>query len=584
VSESSWVKIVLGATCKGTCDELLSYYLENPYLKIGTKVGAEVLSALVLVPGALKLGEWGARKCFPLFRQLTAAQQRQALDDLAAMTPAEALAACQDVLKQSNLPPDLQAVAASYIQSVPNAVRRGTIRIDDGGVTQVTTSQLPQSEAEFRRLLPVRLPYFKPLQPVAGQDYVLQHLLGQGGYGEVWKAVIPEMEDLEPRAFKFFFGDHAKASIRREASLLGRVQKGSGHPNIVALKSTGLKQEPPFVAYEFIDGGDLSAWLAARNGKSPAQTDVVAILYQLADALGYAHANGIVHRDVKPGNVLIGKDGKVKLADFGIGMIMAATPSAEAPGKARVAPEADQFASSGTPLYQDLEGDPAQPDPAQDIFATGTLGIQLLLGNLNNPIPAAYAGRLKRAGIDANLVALLERCVDTRAIRPKHGQELLAALKALALTAPPPQTKSPGSVTPPTPKPRRLLSRSRIKRATEAALESVRSIGRSTADALTSTIGTGKKSDAPPPHVESMVTGFRDHPLAPYMVLLPRGEFDLGSPDDEQGRTPVEGPQRRVRINRVLAVAVSPTTFDEWDASGPGKSRRVNDEGWGRGS
>ncbi len=578
------------ACAKGACGAFVGDFSDFPGGKIGAEFAKEILKGVVAEPAIGFLAGWVTRYAFPIFRGLKQAEQRQALDALAAMSPEQALAACQDVLKEANLPPPARTVVEGFVQSLPGAIRRATTRIDDDGVTKTMVSQLPRTDADFRRLLPLRLPYFRPGDPVAGQDYVLQQMLGQGGYGEVWKGVHAEIPQFEPRAFKFFVGDQAKASIRNEASLLAKVQAGSGHPNIVSLKHTSLRQDPPFVVYEYVAGGDLFAWMAARDGKPPSQVDVLAILFQIASALGYAHRNDIVHRDIKPGNVLLGTDGKVKVVDFGIGAIVAPPQNTDA-----AAPEADEFASSGTPLYQDPDGDPEKPDPLQDIYAVGILGLQLLMGNLTQPVPPGYTSRLKRGGVDAGLIAVLDSCLDSRAMRPKNGAELAAALQKLKLA--PPKVEPPKDQTGVTEsaKRKRWLSRSRVKRATDAALASVAALARSATEVASphrkaeggsaSTDAADAQDEIPPPLSagECLVAAFRDHPDAPVMVPIPRGAFMLGSPAGEPGRTQAEGPQRPVKIDRDLAVAMAPVTFEEWDASDPGKTRRVADEGWGRG-
>ena len=572
--------ILSKACAKGACDGALATLELFPEYKLAGEivkgVGSELLKAFVVEPGAVAFAAWAARQGFPVFRSMKSGEQRQAPDALATMKPQEALDACQDVLKEAALPPAAKAAVEGYILSLPHAVRRGTTRFNDGGVSATMLSQLPRTESEFLRMLPRRPPYFRPGTPVAGHDYVLQEMLGQGGYGEVWKGVHSELKSMPPLAFKFFIGDPAKASLRRETSLLDKVQSGPGHAHIVALKGTSLRNEPPYVAYEYVEGGDLIAWLAALDGKAPSELHVHAILYQVASALGYAHANDIVHRDIKPGNVLVGRDGKVKVADFGIGAVARKTEHLAAQQVA----DSDELDSAGTPHYLDPERVNEAPDSSEDVYALGVLGVQLMLGNLTRPVPLSYARDLAAKGVNPRLTAVLQTCLDPRANRFKDGNDTATALAKLDYTVPREENEKTVSL-----KRKRWLSRSRIKRGARQAIDQVKSLGRTTLDVIDlMKIVADVTTTGPAPAAVKSERTLRDHPDAPLMVVLPPGRFRMGSAWSEPSRTVGEGPQHDVAIAHPVAVAKYPVTFAEWDASEPGKGRyRPNDQGWGRG-
>jgi tetratricopeptide (TPR) repeat protein len=139
--------------------------------------------------------------------------------------------------------------------------------------------------------------------------------------------------------------------LLREARMMAKLS----HPNVVPVYEVGLDGESVFVVMEHIDGADLRAWLAAKT--RPPQA-ILAALAQAGQGLAAAHSRGIVHRDFKPDNVLIGSDGRARVADFGLSRLVA--PG----GMVRVAE------TGGTPAYMAPElwgGAPATM--ASDVYA-----------------------------------------------------------------------------------------------------------------------------------------------------------------------------------------------------------------------
>ncbi|HEV7559814.1 MAG TPA: serine/threonine-protein kinase, partial [Kofleriaceae bacterium] len=141
--------------------------------------------------------------------------------------------------------------------------------------------------------------------------YIIQRALGAGGMGVVYAARDPELDRVV--AVKVLRGDDGPSMqerLRREAKAMAQV----AHPNVVAVYDVGAIGDRIFIAMEYIDGETLSHWLKTRRTQR-------AILDAYRDAgrgLAVAHAAGIVHRDFKPENVLVGKDGRVRVVDFGL--------------------------------------------------------------------------------------------------------------------------------------------------------------------------------------------------------------------------------------------------------------------------
>lgn len=152
--------------------------------------------------------------------------------------------------------------------------------------------------------------------------YEIQAVLGQGAMGVVYRAWDPILKRLV--ALKTMVGDFKDnpdllKRFYREAQSAG----GLRHFNIVTIYDLGVENNQPFIAMEFLEGSDLQSML--QKGKIQNLNQIVHIMRQCCDGLHYAHARGIVHRDVKPANIFVLDDGTVKIVDFGIAMVASST-------------------------------------------------------------------------------------------------------------------------------------------------------------------------------------------------------------------------------------------------------------------
>ena len=198
--------------------------------------------------------------------------------------------------------------------------------------------------------------------------YRIVRQLGQGGMGSVWLA-----EDTKLDGFKVAIkmlpsvlvnNKRAYAQVKAEALVSLKLS----HPNIVTVRAFEEESGNPFLVMDYIDGQTLDDYLAEKGKLTEEET--IKLLKPVAAALDYAHTQGVVHRDVKPGNIMIRRDGTPFVLDFGIAREIQETMT-RVTGKL----------SSGTLLYmspEQLNGD--APKPAQDIYSFAALVYECLTG------------------------------------------------------------------------------------------------------------------------------------------------------------------------------------------------------------
>jgi serine/threonine protein kinase/TolB-like protein len=270
--------------------------------------------------------------------------------------------------------------------------------------------------------------------------YRIEARLGRGGMGEVFLARDTKLERrvaLKILRRELADGDHDAGAHAEQLLREARAAAALDHPNVVAIFDVGEVDGTPYLAMEFIEGRSLRGLV---EQDVPVATRM-AWLVDVARALSLAHKRGLIHRDVKPENVMVRRDGVVKVLDFGIAR---RTLSIEPPGVANTAggsfgPESRLV---GTPRYMAPEQILAQPiDGRVDQFAWGVLAYELLSGG-RMPWPTATSLVALVAHILGREPSLLEvpglpdgaAEVIRRALRPTPGDRfgsmdaLLAAL------------------------------------------------------------------------------------------------------------------------------------------------------------
>ena len=229
--------------------------------------------------------------------------------------------------------------------------------------------------------------------------YVLLRAIGHGGMGVVYLAHDPRLDRMV--ALKILRADveaggTTRARLLREARSLARLT----HPNVVPVFDVGEASGCAFVAMEYVQGMTLAAWLRATK---PDQRAIVAAFLDAGRGLAAAHALGIVHRDFKPDNVLVGTDGRARVLDFGIARVGEAPTSTS---RGSPAPETHDISGDdlqitragtvlGTPAYMAPEqhrGEP--PTPAADQYSFCVALFEALFGQ--RPFTAESASALLR--------------------------------------------------------------------------------------------------------------------------------------------------------------------------------------------
>jgi serine/threonine-protein kinase len=261
--------------------------------------------------------------------------------------------------------------------------------------------------------------------------YQLGELLGQGGMGQVYRSFHPLLN--RPIAIKVMLASvaadtQAQQRFLREAQVVAVLS----HPNIVNIFDVDVHNGQPYIVMDFAQGGSLAARLRAGP---LALDDVLRLAIPLADALAYAHGQGLIHRDLKPANVLLQPDGSPVLADFGLARPAVADSAAQITATGAVL---------GTLAYMAPEQFSGRPvDTRADIYAFGVMlyemlagrvpfdgdSAQIMYGHLQQPPPALrQLNPSVPDAVEQLILRLLEKDPD---LRPQSAAELAAALRSL---------------------------------------------------------------------------------------------------------------------------------------------------------
>jgi serine/threonine protein kinase len=238
--------------------------------------------------------------------------------------------------------------------------------------------------------------------------------LGMGGMGVVYDA---EDERLPRRVALKFLADEladdpdATRRLRREAQTIALLN----HPNICTIYEIDEDDGRPFIAMERLDGSTLKMYMARQTLET---SEIANIAGQIAEALGVAHDKGVIHRDIKPGNIFVGDRGRVKVLDFGLARRLP-TAESESPMDGSTIPGRPL----GTASYMAPERIMQMPlDARSDLFSLGVVIYEMATGRL--PFTGASIGETVTNILEKDAAPLTELSPD----RPKKLERIVATL------------------------------------------------------------------------------------------------------------------------------------------------------------
>ncbi len=257
-------------------------------------------------------------------------------------------------------------------------------------------------------------------------QFEIVEMLGKGGMGAVYKARQPNLDRYV--ALKILLPEVGKdpafaERFMREARALAKLN----HPSIVAVYEFGEVDGLYYFVMEYVDGANLRQTLAAGGLTPP---EALAIVPQICDALQFAHDAGVVHRDIKPENILIDKQGRVKIADFGLAKLLGVDREDSSAEKPFTLTGTHQV--MGTPHYmapEQMQGSSAV-DHRADIYSLGVVFYEMLTGEL--PI-GRFEPPSKKVQIDVRLDEVVLRSLESEPDRRyQHASEVKTEVESIA--------------------------------------------------------------------------------------------------------------------------------------------------------
>jgi serine/threonine protein kinase len=268
--------------------------------------------------------------------------QRERLDEVAAQIIAQ------------TLPPGSTAATAAHAAEVSDKLLAAKL-VELGDITRYQAEQLLQGRTRFNL-----------------SSYVITDFIGRGGMGDVFKAVHPLMgrEVAVKVLTRARATPEAEANFHREI----RLQAKLDHPNLVRAHDAGHDGNVYYLVVEFVPGTDLRRLV--RNQKKLDMQQAATVIMQAAMGLEHAHAQGLIHRDVKPGNLLVTPDGHTKVSDLGLAGFM---------HEGQNDPRAGKIVGTADYISPEVFKSPNNVTPVSDIYSLGCTLYYAITGKVPYP-------------------------------------------------------------------------------------------------------------------------------------------------------------------------------------------------------
>lgn len=320
-------------------------------------------------------------------------------------------------------PPSDSMVGKDSTTPAPDEATR---RLHDGLASPSAEGEVPELEMAWDAGSDSKIPF-----PTLG-DYLIIERLGAGGMGQVYRARHRTMDrDVAVKILPRRLSQQAAFVDRfyKEVRLIAKLM----HPNIVTAFDAGCVHAVHYLVMELVEGQSLSAWVSSKGALSV--PDAIKLLAQAASALDYAHCQGVVHKDIKPGNMMVTKQGVLKILDFGIAELAAED----------LPPEDEELL--GTIEYMSPEQIAAKGpiDARSDLYSLGATFFYMLTGRpmfTGEPVHIALAHQKRpapplyevREDLDLRVDSIFQRLVAKEPDRRfESAAELIDELRAQRL-------------------------------------------------------------------------------------------------------------------------------------------------------
>lgn len=356
----------------------------------------------------------------------------QQLEEASAISSSTARQVAQEEIVRlrqqgQDIPPDKADAIGDIVAVMPAHIAKQTrstlATMKKAGSQYLPLPLGPQSSVADRHsfyvsLIPNRRPRWQPgVEFEDRKGWLFDMLLGMGGFGEVWRIKHKTLGKYQ--AVKFCLDEKSALILKREEHIIATLPS---HTNIVNVIDSNIETQPYWIAFEYVDGGSLESHILSYHGPMPLN-NALHLWQCICGGVACAHQIPLVHRDLKPTNILMAKNGLPKIADFGLSKILADQEAAKLSTTAQMSMRG--YGTLGWMSPEQREGLPA--DPSDDVYSLAVLLYQMLTGNPTKEPPRHYRRELERIEpvISKEVIALLSDCLDLpRGERPANAIEL----------------------------------------------------------------------------------------------------------------------------------------------------------------